>query len=296
MTTPAAPPGPARGFEVVAYPAAARVAVAALECGSKGTLLLLAAWFVGLLPLLGEFPINTLKMMRIFSACVLAPEAVAWILRSNFTGLAEVTAGELRITRRDVAIAVPLESISAVESWRVPLPRGGVTLRLRSGRRFSPMLQAGDPAGLVAAMVDGGASPGIAAGLSAPLTAWAGARFAHPPGRLENPVLKFVVYSLVPAAPVFRLYQFITFGGAFGEYYTFGLKAYLLAFGLWWASYAMGLVILAAAIRAVVEAAALLGAVLAPSVAPGTRRFLEAVQRMAFYVGMPALLAMRLLG
>lgn len=296
MTTPPAPSGPARGFEVVAYPPAARVAVAALECGSKGTLLLLAAWFAGLLPFLGEFPINTLRMMRIFSACVLAPEAVAWILRSNFAGLAEVTAGELRVTRRDVTIAVPLESVSAVESWRVPLPRGGVTLRLRSGRRFSPLLQVANPAGLVAAMVDGGAPPAIAAGLSAPLAAWAGARLAHPPGRLENPILKFVVYSLVPAVPVFRLYQFITFGGTLGEYYTFGLKAYLLAFGLWWASYAMGLVILAAAIRAAVEAAALLGALLAPSIAPGMRMFLETAQRLAFYMGMPALLAMRLLG
>lgn len=295
MTRAPAASGAPREFEVVAYPAAARAAVALLECGSKGVLLLLAAWFVGLLPFLGEFPLNTLKLMRIFSGCFLAPEALAWMLRSAFAGRARVEAGELRISRGDVGIAVPLDSVAAVEAWRVPLPRGGVTLRLRSGRRFSPALQVADPAGLVAAMIEGGASPSISAGLAGPMGAYAAARLASPRGRLEHPAVKFVVYSLVPAVPVFRLYQFITFGGAFGEYYTFGLKAYLIAFGLWWVSYAMGLVILAAAIRAGVEAVALAGALLAPSFAPGTRRFLEGTQRLLFYVGMPLLLAIRLL-
>lgn len=295
MTNPSSASGAPREFEVVAYPAAARMAVAVLECASKGSLLVLAAWFVGLLPFLGDFPLNTLKMMRIFSGLFLAPEALAWMLRSVFAGRAHVEAGELRIARRDVRIAVPLDSVVAVEAWKLPLPRGGVTLRLRSGRAFSPALQAADPAGLVGAMVEGGASPSIAAGLAGPMGTYAAARLATPPGRLEHPVLKFVVYSLVPAVPVFRLYQFITFGGTFGEYYTFGLKAYLIAFGLWWVSYAMGLVILAAAIRAGVELMALAGAFLAPSVAAGTRRFLEGTQRVLFYLGMPLLLAIRLL-
>lgn len=295
MTNPPVASGTSREFEVVAYPAAARAAVAVLECGSKGVLLVLAAWFVGLLPFLGDFPLNTLKMMRIFSGCFLAPEALAWMLRSGFAGRARVEGGDLRIARRDMGIAVPLDSVVGVEAWTLPLPRGGVTLRLRSGRPFSPALQVADPAGLVGAMVEGGASPSIATGLAGPMGTYAAARLASPHGRLEHPVLKFVVYSLVPAVPVFRLYQYITFGGTFGEYYTFGLKAYLIAFGLWWLSYAMGLVILAAAIRAGVEVAALAGALLAPSVAAGTRRFLEGTQRALFYVGMPLLLAIRLL-
>ena len=79
----------------------------------------------------------------------------------------------------------------------------------------------------------------------------------EPGGRLEHPLLKFVVYSLVPTVPVFRLHQFITYGGAFGEYYTFGLKAYLLGVRALVGVVAPGPRDLAAVFRAVVEVVAL---------------------------------------
>ena len=44
---------------------------------------------------------------------------------------------------------------------------------------------------------------------------------------------KYVVYSLVPALPLFRVHQWIAYGGSFGEYYAFGLKAYLLGFAVY---------------------------------------------------------------
>jgi hypothetical protein len=45
---------------------------------------------------------------------------------------------------------------------------------------------------------------------------------------------KYVVYSLVPALPLFRVHQWIASGGTFGEYYAFGFKAYLLGFAVYW--------------------------------------------------------------
>jgi apolipoprotein N-acyltransferase len=95
--------------------------------------------------------------------------------------------------------------------------------------------------------------------------------------------------------PVFRLHQIIAYGAAFGEYYTYGLKAYLLGFGLWWVSWSLNLVFVAAGARAVVEVVALVAAVAIPTYAAGTRRGLEAAQRLFYYVGIPAWLALRLL-
>lgn len=281
-------------FDVVAYPAAARIAVATLECGSQGFLLVVLLWMIGLLPALGDPPVNTLREMRLFGLFFAAPQAAAWLVRNAYAGTVVVAGGMLAIRRRDVVIEVPLDAVVGIGIWRLPLPRGGMDLRLRSGRRFSPGLQVADPASLVDAMVEGGASPSIRSGLESPMTVYAQARLASPRGRLEHPVLKYMVYALVPAVPVFRLHQFITYGGAFGEYYTFGLKAYLLGFGLWWISFVMGLLMFAAGVRTAVEAVALLTALFAPRAAAGVRRGLESVQRLLFYVGMPLWLALRL--
>jgi len=58
---------------------------------------------------------------------------------------------------------------------------------------------------------------------------------------LDQAWLKFGLFPLLPAAVAFRLHQVITFGGFFGEAYTFGLGAWLLGLGVWWASWALGL-------------------------------------------------------
>jgi len=278
-------------FHVVALPAAWRVTTAALVVVSRGSLLaILAAVLLSENP-----PTNPFKQMRLLAGFFVAPEIAAWCIAKAFAASARVSGGVLTIARRDANVEVPLDAVTAIEPWAVPLPRGGVWLKLRSGRRLAWGLQAADPAGLVGAMVDCGAPPSLRAGLESPLVVFAQARLAWSLHWLDHPVLKFVVYSLVPAMPVFRLHQFITYGGTFGEYYTFGLKAYLLGFGLWWVSFAMGLLMFAAAIRAVVEVLAMLAAVLAPARATGARRLLEWGQRIAFYVGIPTWMALRLL-
>jgi apolipoprotein N-acyltransferase len=277
-------------FRVLALPPAWRGVAAALKVCSRGFLLvLLAAVLWSENP-----PTNTFKQMRLFAVFFAAPEALLWCLRTAFAAKAEVAAGVLRLSRRDVTIEVPLHAVTGIEVWRLPLPGPGLDLRLRSGRRFSSGLQVSEASSLVEAMVAGGADASIRPDPRAWPGVFAEARRANPPGRLEHPLLKFVVYSLVPTLPVYRLHQFITYGGTFGEYYTFGLKAWLLGLGLWWISFAFGLLMFAAATRAAVELLCLAAAATAPGRAVGIRRGLERLQRLLYYVGMPAWLVLRL--
>ena len=92
---------------------------------------------------------------------------------------------------------------------------------------------------------------------------------------------------------VSHLHQHIAFGGTFGEYYTYGLKAYLIALVIWWASWAIGLVLFAAALRVLIEASTLLSIALRPERAVDVRRVLERLGRLLFYLGVPAWLLMR---
>ena len=70
---------------------------------------------------------------------------------------------------------------------------------------------------------------------------------AMPQGGLGHAGIKFGLFPLVLALPAFRLHQYIAYGGTFGEFYTFGLQAYLTTFLLWWAAWAIGVVLCAAA-------------------------------------------------
>jgi hypothetical protein len=140
------------------------------------------------------------------------------------------------------------------------------------------------------------------AGVLAPtLAAWAirrafGAQPRLGPRRgLDHPLVKFALFPLLPAIPAFRLHQHIAFGGTFGEYYTYGLKAYLLAFGLWWAAWAIGLTVFAAALRAALEATVLALQAARPTNATAIRAWAERFARLAYYAGLPAYLLLRTL-
>ncbi|MFN2425412.1 MAG: hypothetical protein ABR587_03075 [Candidatus Binatia bacterium] len=276
---------------VVVYPRAWRVVASALTIFAHGSLV----WMLASYLLLGNPPLNPLRQMRWFLGFFAAPEAAAWFISRAFAARARVEGDMLVLERRDTRIEVPLESIAAVEPWRMPAPRGGVSLKLRSGRRFQYGLQLADPVSFAKALVAAGAAPELEAVAKNPLAVLAHAKTAYGRSFLENPILKFVVYSLVPALPVFRLHQYITYGGTFGEYYTYGLKAYLIAFGIWWASFAIYLVLFAATFRAIVEVLALAATAIAPARAFTARKILERTQRVVFYVGIPTWIALRLL-
>ncbi len=108
-----------------------------------------------------------------------------------------------------------------------------------------------------------------------------------PRGRLDQPLAKHILLPLALALVAFRLHQYIAYGGTLGEFYTFGLKAYLTTFALWWAAWIIGVTLCAAALRAAIEVASLVVVVVQPTHATAARLALERIGLAALYIGLP---------
>ena len=281
----AAPALPAR---VMLLPPAARAAMAALRASAALGL----AWLVLDMWLRMGFQVQSLKQLQLFGYAVALPLLAAWALGRWFTALASVEGSDLVLDARDQRIAVPLASITHVRTWRLPWPGSGADLVLASGRRWSKGLAVRDPAALARALAAAGAPLTPADGFAARL---ATVRAATGGGWLDHAVVKFVAFPLLPALVAFRLHQVITFGGFFGEAYTYGISAWLLGLVVWWASWALGLMLFAAVLRVAIET--LTGAAMAFGTKRGvtTRRVMTWLASLAYFVGVPAWLAMKLL-
>ena len=239
--------------------------------------------------------INPLKQLGMFTALVLAPEVAAWAIGRAFKASIRIESDLLVLEQRQRRIEIGIRDIAAVEPWSLPLPGAGIALRLPSGRPWTQGIVLADASALIRALVRAGAQPGVEHALTRRASLLARVRNAIPRWRIDHPLLKFVLFPLVPALPAFRLHQHIAFGGTFGEYYTFGLKAYLLALLIWWASWAIGLVMFAAALRLAIEAGTVLVVALNPERAIDTRRTLEMLGRTVYFIGVPAWLLLRIL-
>jgi apolipoprotein N-acyltransferase len=293
LGTPAPAAGtPALPADVALLPRPARVAAGALRVLARGGLL----WMIAAVAL-GDAALqsNTLAQIRAFTALFLVPEAAAWCVLRAFAAHASVADGALVFTRGARRLVLPLADIAAVEPWSLPIPGPGAALRLRSGERWHHAVALPHPDGLARAL---SAAAGAPIASVTPLHAgrYAQASTALARGRLAHPLLKFGLLPLLLAVPAFRLHQHIAYGGAFGEYDTFGLKAYLTTFALWWAAWAIAVVLCAAGVRAVIEAGTLAGVVVAPGRAVAARRELERLGLAALYIGLPAWLLMRISG
>ena len=286
--SPRALPLPAK---VSVLPPAARFAAAALRAFARASLL----WMIAAV-LLGDVALqaNALVQLRTFVALFVAPEAAAWCVLLAFRARASIADGAFVLTRGSQRLALPIRDIAALEPWRIPLPSPGLSLRRVSGELWPYGVAHGDAAGLARTLVAAGARP-IDASATSPASRYAQARAAIRRGRLDAPLAKFVVLPLALAIPAFRLHQHIAFGSAFGEYYTFGLVAYLTTFALWWASWAIGMVLCAGALRAAIEVGTLLTVLVHPEFAVAARRCLERLGLGALYLGVPAWLTWRAL-
>lgn len=254
-----------------------------------------ALLWMGLMVLLGDPEhLNPLKQLWWFAAVFLAPEAAAWCLLRAGKAQLRVDGGQLVVEQRARRIEIDAAQIAAVEPWRLPLPCTGAWLRLASGVRWGSGIALADPAGLARALIAAGAPASAEAPFDARLGAWLRALAKDQPGRWDRPLLKFVLFALVPALPAFRLHQVIAYGGTFGEYYTYGLQAYLTALGLWWSSWIVAMLLIAAALRALVEIATLLAVAVRPAQAAGARAVLLRVAKLAYFIGVPLWLAVRL--
>ncbi|MCX7041441.1 MAG: apolipoprotein N-acyltransferase [Gammaproteobacteria bacterium] len=253
------------------------------------------AW-VGLATVFGSGePADTLPRMWMFAGLVVAPEAAAWALRRAFAATVRVADGMLVLEQAGRRTEIDAKDITAVDAWTVPIPSAGAWLRLASGQRWTQGIALADPSALVRALVHAGAPATLAHTLTRRAAVYAHVCATAKRWRIDGPLFKFVLFPLVPALPAFRLHQHIAYGGTFGEYYTFGLKAYLIALAIWWASWAIGMVLFAAVLRVGIEAITLMAIALRPERVGDARNTLEGLGRLLFYVGVPAWLLMRVL-
>lgn len=240
--------------------------------------------------------LNTLVQMRLFGALFLLPEIAAWCLLRAFSAEVMIAGGRLVLARGTLRTELALSDIVAVTPWRLPIPAAGVTLRLAPGRPWRYGLMVDDPAAFGAALATGSAQPAnqVSRWLAV-MAAYGQARMALRRWRWDHPLVKFAALPLALAVPAFHLHQHIAFGSALGEYYTFGLTAYLRGFALWWAAWTIGVVLCASLLRAGIEAATLLAALLRPAAATGIRSALERAGHALLYVGLPAWLLLNII-
>ena len=276
---------------VSVLPPAVRIAAAALRVVARVALLGLGAAV-----LLGEASLaaKPLAQLRWFVALVLAPEAAAWLLLRAYAATASIAQGELRLLRAGRSLDLPIADIGQVKAWTSPLPAPGATLSLRSGTPRRLGLAGADPLQLSAALAAAGAPLQAAA---APARAGAYAHACLAAGRpkgLAHPFAKFVLLPLLLAIPAFRLHQQIAYGGAFGEYLSYGLQAYLTSFALWWAGWVIAVAWFAALLRLLIDAATWAAVLRRPAQAPAARRRLERLGLALLYLGLPAWLLMRM--
>ena len=287
----AAAVAPALPADVAVLPTAARAAAGLLRAFARGSLL----WMLAAL-LLGDAALqaNTLVRIRTFAALVLVPEAAAWCVLMAFAARASIGDGALVLTRGTRRLELALRDIVAVEPWRLPIPGAGAALRLSGGQRRHYDIAHPNPAALARSLAAAG-GPAPRGDAASRASTYAHARDSIRRGRLDRPLAKFALFPLLLAIPAFRLHQHIAYGSSFGEYYTFGLAAYVTTFALWWAAWAIGVVLCAAALRTAIEAGTLAAVLLRPQQAAGARRWLEGLGLAALYLGLPAWLLLRVL-
>ncbi len=267
-----------------------RLSIGMLQLFAYGGLL-----WLGIAVLSGDGqPINPLTQMGMFAALVLAPWVAAWCIMRAFSARMYIENDMLVLEQRQRRIEIGLNEITAVELWKLPLPETGLYLRLASGQRWSHGIAIADSAGLRSALIRTGAHPASADLETNRVMSYARARLAVARWRIDHVLVKFMLFPLVPAIPAFRLHQHIAYGGTFGEYQTFGLKAYVMAFLIWWASWAIGMVLYAAVLRIMIEAITLMSIALLPERVIDIRKALVFIGRLLFYVGVPAWLLINL--
>ena len=274
---------------------AARFVAGALRFFSRGSLLV-----IGAVILFDEaLRTNTFAQIRIFSGFFLLPELASWCVLLAFGARATIAQGALVFTRGQQRFALPLSDIAVVALWRLSLPSMGSALRLVSGKPWHYGLVVENPNTFAHAIVKAGAEIGRNIEL-APAENLASryqlARCAIRRGRLDSAWFKFLLLPLALAIPAFQLHQHIAYGSAFGEYSTFGLKAFLLAFGIWWAAWAIGVTCTAAVLRAAIETGTLLLVLARRANVIEVRRWLERFGHLALYLGLPVWLVVQVVG
>jgi apolipoprotein N-acyltransferase len=232
-------------------------------------------------------PVPPVVMIRSFVLGTALPAAMAWGVARLFAGTADVDGGTLRLRRTDLEIDVPCASIAAVRPWWLPLPRPGLTIRLQRGARLPLGVALDDPGVLVDRL--GGRGGDVA---RHPTVLWAATRRRR---RWWRALLAFPVFGTVPACILFYTHQHIAYGGTFGQYYLEGPLPYFSTLWEYWATTIILLVSYASVWRAAGECIVWAAALAGRDAAVVARRAVEIACGLAYYGGVPALLALRYL-
>jgi len=280
---------------VHAYPAPLRWACAALLAASGAV----PTYLLYRVLVATDTQLGPGALLRAVLAFAALPALAAWLVRRALVAEVEIADGELTVRVAGQTTSVPLASIAAVEPWRLPLPEPGVALRLATGGRVPFGIGVRDPSALLEALARSGVADAAAQRGRASVL-WARARAAEGAWRWRDLAVKYPLFALFPAGVLFHAQQQIAYGGALGQYHLEGAAAWAQAAAAYWVTVTVYLVLYASAWRLQVELASLLGALAAPrlgeAVAFRTRHLAELVARIAFYAGVPLLLAVRLGG
>ncbi len=294
---PVPPPNPgadaAPRFPLHAWQPALRLLAIAAQALSAGNLVyLIALSLLGILE--GLDPFSPLELVLRLVVLSFLPLVLVWLLRRLTAATLLVEPTRLVLQLRSVRFEIPLESVTGIEPWRLPLPGSVLALRMKSGRRFQYRLQVAAPDPLLTQL--SAALPSAGAAAEHPGSRLGQARHDWRPRFWDKPAFKFGLFPLIPTGIMFRAHQYITFGGAFGEYDMFGLEAYLRTFAGYWLGFTIGLFLFACFWRFLAEALAFPLTWLLPTRARGVRQAAEWLCRLVYYVGFPALMAQRFLG
>ncbi len=276
--------------DVALLPPRLRPAIAALRVIAGAAVAWIAA---SLLAPDGGWLSPAWPQIRVAAVFVLAPSLIASLLLKAHAARLRIDGAHLLVLRGPERIELPVAEVAAVHAWRLPLPAAGVSLRLAGGSAWRWQLAGADAVALQRAL----AAAGSAA--AAPEPAWAAAqaqaRLACRPGWFGTPAAKFALLPLVLALPAFRLHQQIVYGSPFGEALASGGWAYVLGLAGWWAAWAVGVLLVAALLRVLIEAGCAAAALLRPVHATAARFALERAGLVVLYLGLPAWLAWRML-
>jgi apolipoprotein N-acyltransferase len=283
--TPAPGSAIAWPLRVAVLPPMARIAAGVLRTLARCGL----CWMCVALLLDDALRANTLGQVRMFATLFLFPEASAWVVLLFFSAKASLEDGCLVLTRGAQRLALPLAEIAHCALWPLPIPSPGLSLQLAGGKNWRYALALSKPDVLAAAIAAAGGPTLVEHGRKHPvMQVYLQASLAIRRTKFDSPLAKYLLLPLILAIPAFHLQQHIAYGGAFGEYYAFGLRAYLTAFALWWAAWSIGVVLSEALLRAAIETGTLLTALLRPARAVLMRQGLERLGHAALFLGLPA--------
>ncbi|NYZ61919.1 apolipoprotein N-acyltransferase [Luteimonas sp. SJ-16] len=235
--------------------------------------------------------VASLVQLQVFAGMVVLPWLAAGLLRvATAAGIAPDGDGRVLVARGR-RIDLPAAT-TTLRPWRLPWPCAGVDLETGGDER-RPYAMALRGPHRVQRLVDAAGSECLVDRRHPVLARFADARDAGR-RRWDHPLLKFGAFPLLPALVAFRLHQIIAFGGPLGEWQTFGAGAWWTALAIWWASWSLGLVLFAAALRVLLEAICLATTWRCPAGAHALRGGLEHAARLVYYLGVPLWLAWRL--